>query len=205
MPYSNDERDQLEFYQEFVDDLRDDYTKKVKRFFPTFRDSDNIMYSYEDILTGLGLEDANIEDPLHSFLYELDFSKYTTAELQKAKIDPDIRLVPDIRDRRFNQYTINAGKQKKYIKNQNLDKILDRNINELSEDLIAEELPPGIENGDFVTNRLADDLRKWLITGNQKRIFPDLATFYGYGGLGAELKLLSDAQLNSIPDGEPIE
>ena len=32
MPYSNDERDQLEFYQEFVDDLRDDYTKKVKRF-----------------------------------------------------------------------------------------------------------------------------------------------------------------------------
>ncbi len=205
MPYSNDERDQLEFYQEFVDDLRDDYTKKVKRFFPTFRDSDNIMYSYEDILTGLGLEDANIEDPLHSFLYELDFSKYTTAELQKAKIDPDIRLVPDIRDRRFNQYTINAGKQKKYIKNQNLDKILDRNINELSEDLIAEELPPGIENGDFVTNRLADDLRKWLITGNQKRIFPDLATFYGYGGLGAELKLLSDTQLNSIPDGEPIE
>ena len=205
MPYSNDERDQLEFYQEFVDDLRDDYTKKVKRFFPTFRDSDNIMYSYEDILTGLGLEDANIEDPLHSFLYELDFSKYTTAELQKAKIDPDIRLVPDIRDRRFNQYTINAGKQKKYIKNKNIDKILDRNINELSEDLIAEELPPGIENGDFVTNRLADDLRKWLITGNQKRIFPDLATFYGYGGLGAELKLLSDAQLNSIPDGEPIE
>ena len=91
------------------------------------------------------------------------------------------------------------------IKNQNLDKILDRNINELSEDLIAEELPPGIENGDFVTNRLADDLRKWLITGNQKRIFPDLATFYGYGGLGVELKLLSDAQLNSIPDGEPIE
>ena len=64
MPYSNDERDQLEFYQEFVDDLRDGYTKKVKRFFPTFRDSDNIMYSYEDILTGLGLEDANIEDPL---------------------------------------------------------------------------------------------------------------------------------------------
>ena len=205
MPYSNDERDQLEFYQEFVDDLRDDYTKKVKRFFPTFRDSDNIMYSYEDILTGLGLEDANIEDPLHSFLYELDFSKYTTAELQKAKIDPDIRLVPDIRDRRFNQYTINAGKQKKYIKNQKLEKIIDRNINELSEDLISEELPPGIENGDFVTNRLADDLRKWLITGNQKRIFPDLATFYGYGGLGAELKLLSDTQLNSIPDGEPIE
>ena len=205
MPYSNDERDQLEFYQEFVDDLRDGYTKKVKRFFPTFRDSDNIMYSYEDILTGLGLEDANIEDPLHSFLYELDFSKYTSAEILAAKNDPDITLIPDIRDRRFNQYTINAGKQKKYIKNQNLYKILDRNINELSEDLIAEELPPGIENGDFVTNRLADDLRKWLITGNQKRIFPDLATFYGYGGLGAELKLLSDAQLNSIPDGEPIE
>ena len=163
------------------------------------------MYSYEDILTGLGLEDANIEDPLHSFLYELDFSKYTSAEILAAKNDPDITLIPDIRDRRFNQYTINAGKQKKYIKNQNLDKILDRNINELSEDLIAEELPPGIENGDFVTNRLADDIRKWVITGNQKRIFPDLATFYGYGGLGVELKLLSDAQLNSIPDGEPIE
>ena len=163
------------------------------------------MYSYEDILTGLGLEDANIEDPLHSFLYELDFSKYTSAEILAAKNDPDITLIPDIRDRRFNQYTINAGKQKKYIKNQNLDKILDRNINELSEDLIAEELPPGIENGDFVTNRLADDIRKWLITGNQKRIFPDLATFYGYGGLDTQLKVLTDIQLNSIPDGEPVE
>ena len=205
MPYSNDERDQLEFYKEFVDDLRSDYINKVKRFFPTFRDSDGVLYSYEDILTGFGLEEADVKDPLHSFLYEVDWSMYTMAERMAAKNDPDITLVPDIRDRRFNQYTLHSGKLKRYIKTANLDRILDRSINELSEDIIAEELPDGIENGDFVTNDKTDDFRKWFISGNQKRIFPDLATFYGYGGLDTQLKVLTDIQLNSIPDGEPVE
>ena len=186
MPYSNDERDQLEFYKEFVDDLRSDYINKVKRFFPTFRDSDGVLYSYEDILTGFGLEEADVKDPLHSFLYEVDWSMYTMAERMAAKNDPDITLVPDIRDRRFNQYTLHSGKLKRYIKTANLDRILDRSINELSEDIIAEELPDGIENGDFVTNDKTDDFRKWLIIGNQKRIFPDLATFYGYVGLDTQ-------------------
>ena len=205
MPYSNDERDQLEFYKEFVDDLRSDYINKVKRFFPTFRDSDGVLYSYEDILTGFGLEEADVKDPLHSFLYEVDWSMYTMAERMAAKNDPDITLVPDIRDRRFNQYTLHSGKLKRYIKTANLDRILDRSINELSEDIIAEELPDGIQNGDFVTNDKTDDFRKWVISGNQKRIFPDLATFYGYGGLDTQLKVLTDIQLNSIPDGEPVE
>ena len=62
-----------------------------------------------------------------------------------------------------------------------------------------------IQNGDFVTNDKTNDFRKWLISGNQKRIFPDLATFYGYGGLDTQLKVLTDIQLNSIPDGEPVE
>jgi hypothetical protein len=127
------------------------------------------------------------------------------AERKAAKNDPDITLVPDIRDRRGNQYTIHSGKLKRYIKTQNLDKILKRSITELSEDIVAEELPDGIENGDFVTNNQTNDFRKWLIHGNQKRIFPDLATFYGYGGLDRQLKILTDVQLNSIPDGEPIE
>ena len=119
MPYSNDERDQLEFYKEFVDDLRSDYINKVKRFFPTFRDSDGVLYSYEDILTGFGLEEADVKDPLHSFLYEVDWSMYTMAERMAAKNDPDITLVPDIRDRRFNQYTLHSGKLKRYIKTAN--------------------------------------------------------------------------------------
>jgi len=205
MPYSADERSELDFYIEFRDKLRSDYINKIKRFFPTFRDSDGVLYSYEDILTTKGLEEADINDPLHSFLHEVDWSKYSAAELLAAKNDPDITLIPTIRDRRYNQYTFHSGIQKKYIKTSNLDKIIDRSITELSEDIVAEELPEGIENGDFITNDRTEDFRKWLVSGNQKRLFPDLATFYGYGGLDAQLKMLTDTQLNSIPDGEPIE
>ena len=92
-----------------------------------------------------------------------------------------------------------------YIKTSNLEKIIDRSISELSETAFAESLPDGIENGDVITNEFADDNRKWLIQNNQKRIFPDLATFYGTVMDWGNIKTLTMEQLRTIPDGEPVE
>ena len=60
-------------------------------------------------------------------------------------------------------------------------------------------------NGDVVTNNITADTRKWRIENNQKRIFPDSATFYGAGGNYTDLKTLTVKELNSIPDGEPVD
>ena len=43
------------------------------------------------------------------------------------------------------------------------------------------------------------------ITSNQKRIFPDLATYYGRGYALGGLKTLNKTILETIPDGEPVE
>ena len=86
-----------------------------------------------------------------------------------------------------------------------LEKIIDRSISELSELRFADILPKGIINGDVVTNDITTDIRKWLIENNQKRIFPDAAMFYGTGGDFTTVKSLTMRQLNTIPDGEPVE
>ena len=91
------------------------------------------------------------------------------------------------------------------VKTQNLEKIIDRSITELSELRFADILPKGIVNGDVVTNDIAADYTKWLIENNQKRIFPDSAMFYGAGGDFNKVKSLTMNQLNTIPDGEPVE
>ena len=92
-----------------------------------------------------------------------------------------------------------------YIKTTNLEKIIDRSISELSETRFADTLPDGIENGDVITNEFADDFRKWLIQNNQKRIFPDLATFYGTVTEWNTVKTLTMEQLRTIPNGEPVD
>ena len=95
--------------------------------------------------------------------------------------------------------------QPEYIKTTNLESIIDRSISELSQTSFAETLPDGIENGDVLTNEFADDFRKWLIENNQKRIFPDMATFYGTVIEWGDIKSLPMAELNNIPNGEPVD
>ena len=85
------------------------------------------------------------------------------------------------------------------------EKIIDRSINELAESRFAVTLPDGILNGDIVTNTISSDHTKWRITNNQKRIFPDAATFYGVIDSYTSVKTLTNSQLNSIPDGEPVD
>ena len=184
MPYTLTELEDVPFYQAFVTKLRSKYLQSLKNSANSetpFR-INKVLYSFEDIFTALGIENVKTtDDSLYSFL-----------------------IVGDI-DKRDAQKTVNTTYQKAYSKSQNLEKIIDRSISELSELRFADILPSGIINGDVVTNAIATDFRKWLIENNQKRIFPDAAMFYGTGGDFTKVKSLTMRQLNTIPDGEPVE
>ena len=184
MPYTTEELKDVPFYQNFVTKLRSKYLQSLKNSANSetpFR-INKVLYSFEDIFTTLGIENVKTtDDSLYTFL-----------------IDGDI-------DKREAQKTSNTTYPKAYSKSQNLEKIIDRSISELSELRFADILPTGIINGDVVTNDIAADFRKWLIENNQKRIFPDSAMFYGTGGDFTKVKPLTVRQLNTIPDGEPVE
>ena len=184
MPYTLTELEDVPFYQAFVTKLRSKYLQSLKNSANNetpFR-INKVLYSFEDIFTALGIENVKTtDDSLYTFL-----------------IDGDI-------DKREAQKTVNTTYPKAYSKSQNLEKIIDRSISELSELRFADILPKGIINGDVVTNTIATDMRKWLIENNQKRIFPDSAMFYGAGGDFNKVKALTSAQLNTIPEGEPVE
>lgn len=183
MPYTKQELENVDFYQDFINKLRQSYLDNMEELSETNFRKDGVLYSFEDIFTGLGIEDADVNHSLYSFLF---------------------RGAPPI-DKRPNQFTVNESSLKRYIKNSNLEKIIDRSISELSESQFANTLPNGIVNGDVVTNDLTADTRKWRIENNQKRIFSDNASFYGTGGNYTDIKTLTAAELNSIPDGEPVD
>ena len=182
MPYTVDELKTVDFYQEFIQELRTKYlTNMVELSEVNFR-KDGVLYSFEDIFTGLGIEDVDVNNSLYTFLY--------------SGVN---------NDKREKQLTVNNTLQKVYIKTNNLENIIDRNITELAESTFARELPAGIGNGDVVKNDVAKDNRKWFIENNQKRIFLHMASFYGNGHLLIDLKTASMSSLNNIPNGDPIE
>ena len=64
MPYTQEELDSgnVEFYTNFRSELRGKYLDKItKSAEQNFRDENNVLYSYEDILTGDGIEDVNLD------------------------------------------------------------------------------------------------------------------------------------------------
>ena len=183
MPYTKDELVKVDFYQEFIQELRTKYLTNMLDLSEVNFRKDGVLYSFEDIFTGLGIEDADVNISIYSFLNDSNIEE----------------------DKRQQQFTVNNSSQRSYIKNNNLEKIIDRSISELSDAQFADTLPDGIVNGDVVTNNITTDTRKWRIENNQKRIFPDSATFYGAGGNYTDLKTLTVKELNSIPDGEPVD
>ena len=62
MPYTKSELETVSFYQDFVTELRDNYFDEIKTFLNNKFRKDGILYSFEDIFTGLGLEDTSTED-----------------------------------------------------------------------------------------------------------------------------------------------
>ena len=83
--------------------------------------------------------------------------------------------------------------------------MVESQASELSEDIIADALPSDISNGMVVTTEDPTDKTRFLIQGFQKRIFRNLGEFYARGFTLGKLKSLSQEELDSIPDGDPIE
>ena len=101
--------------------------------------------------------------------------------------------------------TVNKGKYPTYIKSSTLEKVVDRSFSELDTSQFADTLPDSIVEGDVITNEDPEDFRRWLLETNQKRLFPDLAIYYGRGYLLSEIKTLPQREIDSIPDGEEVE
>ncbi len=197
MPYTKEELSNVGFYNNFIDKLRSEYLSQlVNRALNFFRDENNVLYSFEDISTSLGIEDAVLNNnPQYSTL-ETELSR-TTIEEQTGYTDFKELLETE-------SCSIQSQPLNKTIKNRNSEKLIDRSITELIKVEIADPLPENLENGDTITTNNPNDPRKWLIDGNQKRPFPDLQSFYAFEGDWKQVKTLSDDIIDSIPEGEPV-
>ena len=172
----------LEFYKTFIDRLRFGYLKEVKEFAEIGFRKNNILYSFEDIINGLGIDYAPLGDN-NDKLY-LGYMTKDQQEISK---------------------TVNKENYPIYIKSSTLEKVVDRTFSELDTSEFADTLPDSIVEGDVITNEDPEDFRRWLLETNQKRLFPDLAIYYGRGYLLSEIKTLPQREIDSIPDGEEVE
>ena len=203
MPYTKEELANVGFYNNFIDKLRSTYISElVSRAKDFFRDNNDVLYSFEDITTdselgiGLGIEDASlIDNPNYSTL-ETELNRTNIEELTGYT---DFKKLIETES-----CSIQSGQLNKTVKDENSKNLIDRNIKELIITEIADPLPSGLENGDTITTPNPNDPRKWLIQGNQKRPFPDLQSFYAFEGDWTKVKTLSEEDIDSIPEGEPV-
>ena len=207
MPYTKQELENVDFYQHFVKRLRTQYLEQLDAYVdsrsrqqpthpyriiktanistPFYRrdrtsEASPDLQSYEDIITGMGIEDADVgEDTIYK-------TYLLPAWLEAFK-------------------TLLIFPYPKYVKTGLLESTIDRSISELAELIVGTDLPEGVENGMVVTNEIADDDRKWLIESNTKRIFPDLGTFYASDLSLGNLETFEQTILDEIVDGDPVE
>ena len=197
MPYTKEELSNVNFYNDFIDKLRGNYLSElVSRAKNLFRNEEGVLYSFEDITTSLGIEDATINNNPEYSTLETELNKTNIQELgyddfkdliEKESCSVQTRVLTQTR------------------KDQNSDKLVDRLFSELIEVDIADPLPDGLENGDTITSDNVDDVRKWLIDENQKSPFPDLQSFYAIGSEWRKVKTRTQEIIDSIPEGEPVD
>ena len=213
MPYTKSELETVRFYRDFVSDLRNKYFGETKKFLNSKFRKNGILYSFEDIHTGFGLEDSITgESSDYSFLVKEDYSMYPTHVLLEAKNNPDITLDPEITDHREDQYSKSNTRYPLYEKSELLDKIIDREITELTTpELTGGTLPEGIKNGDrvaieeiFTKGNAVAEVDVWYIEDNKKRKYLDKFTFFSSGFSKSTIKLIEPSALNSIVDGKDI-
>jgi len=203
MPYTKEELSNIDFYNNFIDKLRSTYISElVSRAKNFFRDNNDVLYSFEDITKdselgiGLGIEDASlINNPNYSTL---------ETELNRTNIEESTGYTDFKKLIETESCSIQSGQLNKTVKDENSKNLIDRTIKELIITEIADPLPSGLENGDTITTTNPNDPRKWLIDNNQKRPFPDLQSFYAFEGDWTTVKTLSEDDVDSIPEGEPV-
>ena len=75
MPYTKEELKNVDFYTDFVDDLRNKYLTELSSSSQIyFRDDNNVLLSYEDIVTNDGIENADINNSLYKILYSKSYN-----------------------------------------------------------------------------------------------------------------------------------
>ena len=197
MPYTKEELSNVNFYNDFIDKLRGNYLSElVSRAKNLFRNEEGVLYSFEDITTSLGIEDATINNN----------PEYSTLETELNKTNIQELGYDDFKDLiEKESCSVQTRVLTKTRKDQNSDKLVDRLFSELIEVDIADPLPDGLENGDTITSDNVDDVRKWLIDENQKRPFPDLQSFYAIGSEWRKVKTRTQEIIDSIPEGEPVD
>ena len=244
MPYKPEELQDVQFYQEYLAGPTREFFDRIARSAANRDNNENPIpfkkpgvdfVSFEDITTGLGLEEANFSDYAYNLLVSsidgqesnyllsilnADFNAFMNntenlAVFSAGSGPPQESLgaPPQYTYQDVPQYIkdlLDQASEKKRenypnYKDSKLENVIDRNINELSKSLVAESLPDGVSNGNIITSDSTDDTRKWLIENNQKRIFPTLATFWGSAYAFSELVTLSISDINNIPDGDPID
>ena len=152
MPYSKEQLENVDFYQDFVKDLQTDYLGRVEELKEDNFRRNGVLYSFEDIISTNGLEDSEIgQDTIYfNRIDETDISKMiSSSETQYPQ----------------------------YVSTSLLEQTVDRNLSELSTSEFADTLPDGVSNGDVVTNDDFDDKRIYLIQSNQKKPFNDIGIF----------------------------
>jgi len=191
MPYTKNEIENLDFYTDFRDGLRYEYLNKMSASAEiNFRDENNILYSYEDIFTTLGSE---------TIIVDADgiYKNFVSQE--------EINNSKSINNFSYPVYNPILPVDKPIDQSNLANKLIDRSITELSQDVVSDKLPNGISNGNVLTNEDPTSQDRWLVQDNQKREFRNIGEFYGRGKTFSQLRSLEENELNSIPDGEPIE
>ena len=184
MPYTKTELESgtVEFYDKFINKLRTTYLNKLAgHATSSFRDKFNVLYSYEDINTGDGIEDVNI-DTSTSLYHGLMTEKQQKA--QSVTSNTEVAL---------------------YTQEVLLDKIIDRTFSELKEILFADELPADIVNGDLLSSTNPSDVRKWVVDNNQIRQFADASSIIASGFDFADFKVVDLKIIKQIPEGELVD
>ena len=128
MPYTKKELKSNDFYQSFVDNLQINYLKELIRYAKNRFRRQGILYSFEDITSGNGIETVNMND-IKSENFDALYRRHLGPndildenQLERAKSSTNL------------QYP-------EYTKRQLLENTIDRNISELSESFFADELP----------------------------------------------------------------
>ena len=184
MPYTKTELESgtVEFYDKFINKLRTTYLNRLAgHATSSFRDKFNVLYSYEDINTGNGIEDVNIDIP--ASLY----NGLMTKEQQKEQSVTSENEVP------------------LYTQEILLDKVISRGFSELKKVTFADELPTGIVNGDLLSTTDPNDSRKWLIENNQRRRFADLSAIFAGEFNFAKFKVFDLKVIKQIPEGDLVD
>tara|TARA_Y100000361_G_scaffold148622_1_gene161704 strand:+ start:315 stop:1040 length:726 start_codon:yes stop_codon:yes gene_type:complete len=206
MPYTTEERNQLTTYKAFVSNLRDDYVRKIKESVPNnFRNEGNVLQSFEDIDTGEGLERTDLKKNIYQDIL---------SEINDASTDDFFDNI------NLSQTTLQADKQKKYVKSELLENTINSQFNELFT-VEDSELPPPIEEerddrGDLINPRLEvnegdiisftteQSIRIWRIENGKKREFITTNDFYSSRFYLQQVKEIPKDLLDQIDTGNLI-